>query len=85
VSSIGRRPALREDEIDTLLEHVRRGLRPALERLDNVQLPPDIVGVDHRSREEYIEMMCRLIRNAVSEDTQIQAGLADDIQGLGSW
>ncbi|KAF8525593.1 nucleoporin Nup186/Nup192/Nup205 [Hysterangium stoloniferum] len=65
VSSVGRRPVLREDDIDTLLEHVR---------------------LDHRSREEYIEMMCRLIRNAVSEDTQIQAvGLADDIHGLGSW
>ncbi|KAF8584437.1 hypothetical protein K439DRAFT_1411162 [Ramaria rubella] len=85
-SLFGIRPAMKEDEVATLLEHIRRGLRPVLERLDGLRLPPDIVGLNHRSRERYIEMMCRLLQ-AVSVDrgSEDSAYMRDDVEGLGSW
>ena len=105
VSSFGKRSTLRGDEIATLLEHVKRGLTPVLERLDGLHLvspvifrapcvrfsftslqPPDIVGVDHHSREGYIEMMCRLILQSISEDRDSsKASVNGDVEGLGSW
>ena len=104
VSLFGKRPMLGEDEIVTLLEHVKHGLMPVLERLDGVHLvsplflpsglgsydslqPPDIVGVDHHSREGYIEMMCRLILQCVSEerDSSKMTSINEDVEGLGSW
>ena len=38
VSLFGKRLTLQEDEIVTLLEHVKRGLAPVLERLDGLHL-----------------------------------------------
>ncbi|KAF8523808.1 nucleoporin Nup186/Nup192/Nup205 [Gautieria morchelliformis] len=84
-SSFGKRSNLREDEIVTLLEHVQRGLMPVLEQLDGLHLPPDIVGLDHHSREGYIAMMCRLILQNISEERDNSKAVNDDIDGLGSW
>ncbi|KIJ30184.1 hypothetical protein M422DRAFT_214674 [Sphaerobolus stellatus SS14] len=87
MSWLGMRSTLREDELSALLDHVRRSIRPILDRLEGIQLPQDIVGLDHRSREGYIEMICRLIATAVSEDRENDQSrsVRDDVQGLGSW
>lgn len=49
--------------------------------------PPDIAGLDHHSREGYIEMMSRLILQSVSQerDSSMAASVNDDVEGLGSW
>ncbi|GJJ07119.1 hypothetical protein Clacol_001319 [Clathrus columnatus] len=83
--SSARRSVLAEDALTSLIEHSRRTLRPILERLDTLSIPPTIMDNDHRSKEEYIRMMCRLIRNTTPEEKEAEMLPVDDVRSLGSW